>query len=67
MGSAAMAVEMALESLSPEQQARIQVSSAPLVEGAVIAAVEASIGRSLNEVAEAAAGAEAPSKFPEER
>ena len=67
LGSAAMAVEMALESLSPEQRARVQVSSAPLVEGAVIAAVEASIGRSLSEVAEAATGAEALSKFPEER
>ena len=67
LGSAALAVEMALESLSPEQRARVQVSSAPLVEGAVIAAVEASIGRSLSEVAEAAADAEALSKFPEER
>ena len=67
LGSAAMAVEMALESLAPEQRARVQVSSAPLVEGAVIAAVEASIGRSLNEVAEAAASAEALSKFPGER
>ncbi len=67
LGSAAMAVEMALESLGPEQRARVQVSSAPLVEGAVIAAVEASIGRSLSEVAQAAAGAEALSKFPGER
>lgn len=67
LGSAALAVEMALESLSPEQRARVQVSSAPLVEGAVIAAVEASIGRSLSEVAEAATGAVALSKFPEER
>lgn len=67
LGSAAMAVEMALESLAPERRARVQVSSAPLVEGAVIAAVEASIGRSLQEVAEAATGAEALSKFPEER
>lgn len=67
LGSAVMAVEMALESLTPEQRARVQVSSAPLVEGAVIAAVEASIGRSLGEVAEAAAGAETLSKFPVER
>ncbi len=67
LGSAGMAVEMALESLAPEQRERVQVSSAPLVEGAVIAAVEASIGRSLQEVAEAAASAEALSKFPTER
>jgi phosphoenolpyruvate---glycerone phosphotransferase subunit DhaM len=67
LGSAAMAVEMALESLTPEQREHVQVSSAPLVEGAVIAAVEASIGRSLSEVAEAAASAEALGKFPGER
>ena len=67
LGSAGMAVEMALESLTPDRRARVQVSSAPLVEGAVIAAVEASIGRSLDEVAEAATSAEALSKFPGER
>ncbi|HLV97463.1 MAG TPA: dihydroxyacetone kinase phosphoryl donor subunit DhaM [Ktedonobacterales bacterium] len=67
LGSAAMAVDIALESLTPEQRARVQVSSAPLVEGAVIAAVEASIGRSLAEVAEAATSAEALNKFPGER
>ncbi len=67
LGSAAMAVEFALESLTPEQRELVRVSSAPLVEGAVIAAVEASIGSSLSEVAEAAASAEALSKFPGER
>jgi PTS hybrid protein len=67
LGSAAMAVEMALETLEPERRARVQVSSAPLVEGAVIAAVEASIGRSLGEVAEAATSASALRKFPGER
>jgi len=66
LGSAGMAVEMALESLSEEQRARVQVSSAPLVEGAVVAAVEASIGRSLSEVAEAATNAQALNKFPSE-
>ena len=65
LGSAGMAVEMALESLSAEQRERVQVSSAPLVEGAIIAAVEASIGRSLKEVAEAAANAQTLNKFPE--
>jgi dihydroxyacetone kinase phosphotransfer subunit len=66
LGSAGMAVEMALELLSAEQRIHVQVSSAPLVEGAVIAAVEASIGSSLEEVAKAAANAESLSKFPEE-
>lgn len=67
LGSAGMAVEMALESLTPDHRERVRVSSAPLVEGAVIAAVEASIGSSLDEVAEAASNAEALSKFPGER
>jgi dihydroxyacetone kinase phosphotransfer subunit len=67
LGSAGMVVEMALEALTSEQRARVQVSSAPLVEGAVLAAVEASIGRSLNEVAEAASQAPTLSKLPSER
>jgi len=57
LGSAAMATEMAVEALSNEQQSRVVISPAPLVEGAVIAAVEASIGNSLQEVAEAAINA----------
>jgi PTS hybrid protein len=67
LGSAGMVVEMALESLSAEQRARVQVSSAPLVEGAVLAAVEASIGRSLSEVVEAAGQAIHLSKLHSER
>ncbi len=67
LGSAGMAVEMALESLPNGQREHIQVSSAPLVEGAVIAAVEASIGSSLEDVAKAAASAHLLSKFPGER
>ena len=57
LGSAVMATEMAVEAFAKEQQHRIVISPAPLVEGAVIAAVEASIGNSLQEVAEAAADA----------
>ena len=45
----------ALEAFAKEPHPRVIISSAPLVEGAVIAAVEASIGNSLQEVAEAAA------------
>jgi dihydroxyacetone kinase DhaKLM complex PTS-EIIA-like component DhaM len=41
------------------------VSEAPLVEGAVMAAVQASVGASLDEVALAAAGAAAMTKLPE--
>ena len=57
MGSAIMATEMAVEAFIQKSQYPILISSAPLVEGAVIAAVESSIGNSLQEVAEAAADA----------
>jgi len=57
LGSAVMATEMAVEAFANEQHHHVVISSAPLVEGAVIAAVEASIGNSLQEVAEAAASA----------
>ena len=57
LGSAVMATEMAVEAFTPDSTHRVIISPAPLVEGAVIAAVEASIGNSLEEVAEAAASA----------
>jgi dihydroxyacetone kinase phosphotransfer subunit len=51
LGSAAMSTEVALELLSPQQRARVVVSDAPLVEGAVVAAMQAALGFSLSEVA----------------
>ncbi|TMC82415.1 MAG: HPr family phosphocarrier protein, partial [Chloroflexi bacterium] len=54
LGSAVLAAEMALEFLDSEQQQRVLLSFAPLVEGAVAAAVEASLGHSLAEVKQAA-------------
>lgn len=57
LGSAVMAAEMAVEAFTQEHQHRVVISPAPLVEGAVVAAVESSIGNSLQEVAEAAAEA----------
>lgn len=57
LGSAVMSTEMAVEAFAQESQHPVVISPAPLVEGAVIAAVEASIGNSLQEVAEAAASA----------
>jgi PTS hybrid protein len=57
LGSAVMTTEMAVEAFTAEQPRRVIISPAPLVEGAVIAAVEASIGNSLDEVAAAAANA----------
>ncbi len=64
LGSAWLSVELALEDLTNSERARVRVSEAPLVEGAVLAAVQASVGASLSEVAAAAAGAASMSKAP---
>ncbi len=59
LGSAVLATRTALELLGPERAARVRLSRGPLVEGAVIAAVQASIGDPLDAVvaaADAAAG-----------
>jgi phosphoenolpyruvate---glycerone phosphotransferase subunit DhaM len=57
LGSAIMATEMAMEQFVSTGEYPVTISPAPLVEGAVIAAVEASIGNSLEEVAMAASSA----------
>jgi PTS hybrid protein len=64
LGSAALSLELALEELDPTDRARVRISEAPLVEGAVLAAVQASVGASIDEVAEAAAGAASIPKMP---
>lgn len=64
LGSAALSLELALEEFNVDERAKLRVSEAPLVEGAVLAAVQASVGASLDEVAEAAAGAAAMQKMP---
>jgi phosphoenolpyruvate-protein phosphotransferase/dihydroxyacetone kinase phosphotransfer subunit len=50
LGSAILSAEMALEMLSDEQRQRVRLTYAPLVEGAVAAALEASLGRTLAQV-----------------
>lgn len=57
LGSAILATEAALETLDPELQARVRLSGGPIVEGAVIASVQASIGESLDDVLQAAESA----------
>jgi dihydroxyacetone kinase phosphotransfer subunit len=64
LGSAALSLELALEDLEPLDRERVHVSEAPLVEGAILAAVQASVGASLAEVAAAAEGAATMSKIP---
>lgn len=54
MGSAVLCAEMAVEMLPPEKQASCLLSNAPLVEGAIVAALQASLGQSLVQVNEAA-------------
>src|SRR6266536_4509604 len=54
LGSAILSAELALELLSDEQRARVCLSYAPLVEGAVAAALEASLGRTLAQVQQVA-------------
>src|SRR6266480_358589 len=54
LGSAILSAEMALEMLSDEQRDRIRLSYAPMVEGAVAAALEASLGRTLAQVQQVA-------------
>lgn len=62
LGSAAMSAEIAVESLGEKGAKRVVLSDAPLVEGAIVAAVEASIGKSLQEVEASALGARAMKK-----
>ncbi|WP_026530014.1 dihydroxyacetone kinase phosphoryl donor subunit DhaM [Haematomicrobium sanguinis] len=57
LGSAVMSAEMVVEMLDPALAPGVQIADAPLVEGAVAAAVAAAGGQSVDEVARAAEGA----------
>jgi PTS hybrid protein len=67
LGSAALVTEIAVEQLSAERRARVVISQAPVVEGAVLAAVEAAVGSPLAAVAATADGALKLVKLPERR
>ena len=67
LGSAAMAVEIALEGLSDRDRGRVRLGTGPIVEGAVLAAVESTAGASLEAVLAAANGAAGASKLPDGR
>jgi dihydroxyacetone kinase phosphotransfer subunit len=54
LGSAVLAAKMALDMVTPETAARTKLSGGPIVEGAVVAAVQASAGDSLSAVLAAA-------------
>lgn len=64
LGSAALSLELALEDLGAPDRARVHISEAPLVEGAILAAVQASVGASIDDVVAAADGAASMAKLP---
>jgi PTS hybrid protein len=64
LGSAALALELALEALDPVERRRVVASEAPLVEGAVLAVVESAVGSTLGAVRAAAESASSRSKLP---
>ena len=61
---AALSLELALEDLTTTDRQRVRVTEAPLVEGAVLAAVQASVGATTAEVVAAAESAATMPKLP---
>ncbi len=57
MGSAILSTEMALEMINEEQRGKVLLTFAPIAEGTLAAALEASLGHSLQEVKAAAENA----------
>jgi phosphocarrier protein FPr len=64
LGSAALSLELALEELTDTDRQRVRVTEAPLVEGAILAAVQASVGATIDEVVAAAESAASMAKLP---
>jgi PTS hybrid protein len=64
LGSAILTAETAVELLDPEQQDRVRIADAPLVEGGVAAAVAAEGGADLDGVVGAASGQDAAPSPP---
>lgn len=60
IGSAILSAKMALEMVAPEVRERTELSPAPLVEGLIVAMVNASVGATRERVAHDAAQALAP-------
>jgi PTS hybrid protein len=64
LGSAALALDLALEALEPADRDRVRVTEAPFVEGAVVAGVAAAGDGDLDLVVAAAEGAMRMPKLP---
>lgn len=65
LGSAILSTEMALEFLSPEQQKHVHLCPAPIVEGTMMAAVQASVGGTIEQAMREAMSALAPKFEPD--
>lgn len=63
IGSAVMSAQMAIELLGEEYQKKVKIADAPLVEGAIAASVEASIGSDFDKVLLVAEEAKKLNKF----
>ncbi|MDR1979537.1 MAG: PTS mannose transporter subunit IID [Synergistaceae bacterium] len=57
LGSSVLSSRSAVELLPPEQVSSVMIADAPILEGAMVAAVEASVGRDLAQVADSASKA----------
>jgi phosphoenolpyruvate---glycerone phosphotransferase subunit DhaM len=64
LGSAALALDIALDAVGPEARPRIHVTEAPFVEGAVLAAVASQGGGDVTAVVASAEGAMRMPKLP---
>jgi dihydroxyacetone kinase phosphotransfer subunit len=58
LGGALFSTQVALEMLAPEQQRKVKLSGAPIVEGTLVAVIEASLGHDLETVNAAAEAAQ---------
>jgi phosphoenolpyruvate---glycerone phosphotransferase subunit DhaM len=68
LGSAVLSAQLAIDELIGEaRRGRVRISDAPLVEGAVVGAVQASTGSDLDEVDQAATEAAAMAKVKDDR
>ncbi len=63
LGSAVLSAQTAMDFLEDVLSARVRIADAPIVEGAVSAAIQATIGAPLGEVADAAEQARAMCKL----
>jgi phosphoenolpyruvate---glycerone phosphotransferase subunit DhaM len=67
LGSAVLSAQLAIDELVDEDtRGRVRIAEAPVVEGAVVAAIQASTGSSLEEVDRAARGASTMAKVKPE-